>query len=138
MNSKEDVYFMRIALKEARRGLGRTSPNPCVGAVIVKDERIIAKGYHKKAGTPHAEINAIRQATEAVAGATLYVTLEPCNHTGKTPPCTHAIIKSGVYRVVIGMKDPNPLVNGTGIAFLKSYGVNVACGVLERECEEIN
>ena len=108
MNSQEDGHFMRLALREARRGLGRTSPNPCVGAVIVKDEKIIAKGYHKKAGTPHAEINALRQATDVVAGATLYVTLEPCNHTGKTPPCTRAIAESGIARVVIGMKDPNP------------------------------
>lgn len=138
MNNEEDVHFMRLALKEARRGLGRTSPNPCVGAVIVKDKRIIAKGYHQKAGTPHAEINAIRQATEPVAGATMYVTLEPCNHTGKTPPCTRALVESGVSRVVLGMKDPNPLVNGTGIEFLKSCGVAVSCGVLEQECEEIN
>ena len=138
MNSKEDLHFMRQALKEARRGLGRTSPNPCVGAIIVKDGRIIAKGYHKKAGTPHAEINAIRQATESVAGATIYVTLEPCNHTGRTPPCTHAIIESGISRVVVGMKDPNPLVNGTGIVFLESCGVAVASGFLESECREMN
>jgi len=138
MNSIEDLRFMRHALKEAKRGLGRTSPNPCVGAIIVKDGRIIAKGYHKKAGSPHAEINAIRQATESVAGATLYVTLEPCNHTGKTPPCTRAIVESGISRVVVGMKDPNPLVNGTGIAFLESCGVAVASGFLERDCREIN
>jgi len=138
MNSQEDVRFMRLALKEATRGLGRTSPNPCVGAIIVKDGRIIAKGYHKKAGTPHAEINAIRQATETVAGATMYVTLEPCNHTGKTPPCTRALVESGISRVVVGMKDPNPLVNGTGIAFLKGCGVAVTSGILEKECEEIN
>ncbi len=138
MNSKEDVHFMRLALQEARKGLGRTSPNPCVGAVIVKNDRIIAKGYHKKAGTPHAEIVAIMQATEAVDGATLYVTLEPCNHTGKTPPCTRAIVESGVTRVVVGMKDPNPLVNGTGIAYLMSSGVAMTSGVLEEECLEIN
>lgn len=138
MNSKEDLHFMRLALKEAKRGLGRTSPNPCVGAVIVKDGRIIAKGYHKKAGTPHAEVNAIRQTTESVVGATIYVTLEPCNHTGKTPPCTHAIVEGGISRVVVGMKDPNPLVNGTGIAFLESCGVTVASGFLEKECREMN
>ena len=138
MNSQEDVFFMRQALKEARKGLGRTSPNPCVGAVVVKNDRIIARGYHKKAGTPHAEVNAIKQATEDIAGATLYVTLEPCNHTGKTPPCTRAILESGISRVVVGMKDPNPLVNGTGIAFLESCGVAVTSGVLEQQCEEIN
>ncbi len=138
MNSQEDVHFMRLALKEARRGLGRTSPNPCVGAVIVKNQKVIAKGYHKKAGTPHAEINAIRQATDVVAGATMYVTLEPCNHTGKTPPCSRAIVDCGISRVVVGMRDPNPLVNGTGIAFLENRGVAVTCGVLEQECEEIN
>ncbi len=138
MNSQEDVHFMRLALREARKGLGRTSPNPCVGAIIVKDKIIIAKGYHKKAGTPHAEINAIRQAIDAVAGATMYVTLEPCNHTGKTPPCTRAIVESGISRVVVGMKDPNPLVNGTGIAFLENCGIAVTSGVLEHECEEIN
>jgi diaminohydroxyphosphoribosylaminopyrimidine deaminase / 5-amino-6-(5-phosphoribosylamino)uracil reductase len=138
MNRSEDERFMRLAIREARKGLGRTSPNPCVGAVIVKDGRVIAKGYHKKAGTPHAEINAIRKACEPVAGATMYVTLEPCNHTGKTPPCTRSIIDNGLTRVIVGMKDPNPLVNGTGIAFLKSSGVAVTSGVLEQECEEIN
>ncbi len=138
MNSQQDVHFMRLALKEARRGLGRTSPNPCVGAVIVKNGIIIGKGYHKKAGTPHAEINAMRQATDVIAGATMYVTLEPCNHTGKTPPCTRAIVECGISRVVVGMKDPNPLVNGTGIAFLENCGVAVSSGVLEQECEELN
>lgn len=138
MNSKEDLYFMRLAVKEARRGLGRTSPNPCVGAVIVKNGRVLAKGYHKKAGTPHAEINAIRQATETISGATLYVTLEPCNHTGKTPPCTRAILAGKISRVVVGMKDPNPLVNGAGIHFLENSGISVTSGVLQHECEEIN
>ncbi len=138
MTDSEDFYFMRLALKEAKKGLGRTSPNPCVGAVIVKDGRLIAKGYHQKAGSPHAEINAIRQAVESVAGSTMYVTLEPCNHTGKTPPCTQAIIASGVSRVVVGMQDPNPLVNGTGINFLKAYGLDVTSGILRKECEAIN
>ena len=136
--NEDDLYFMSLALKEAKKGLGRTSPNPCVGAVIVKDGRVIAKGYHKKAGTPHAEVNAIRQATEPVSGATIYVTLEPCNHTGKTPPCTRAIVENGISRVVIGMKDPNPLVNGTGGAFLQSNGVAVSSGLLEDECRAIN
>jgi diaminohydroxyphosphoribosylaminopyrimidine deaminase / 5-amino-6-(5-phosphoribosylamino)uracil reductase len=138
MNSIEDAFFMRLALKEAKKGLGRTSPNPCVGAVIVKDGRIIAKGYHKKAGSAHAEVEAIGKAVDDLAGATLYVTLEPCNHTGKTPPCTRAVVEKGIARVVIGMKDPNPLVNGIGIAFLESCGVAVTSGVLEQQCKEIN
>lgn len=138
MNSLSDEQFMRLALQEAKKGLGRTSPNPCVGAVIVRDGRIIAKGYHKKAGTPHAEVNAIRQASEPVFGATLYVTLEPCNHTGKTPPCSRLICESGISRVVVGMTDPNPLVDGKGIDFLRSQGVDVASGILEKECEAIN
>jgi diaminohydroxyphosphoribosylaminopyrimidine deaminase/5-amino-6-(5-phosphoribosylamino)uracil reductase len=118
MKANQDKYFMRLALKEARKGLGRTSPNPCVGAVIVKNGEVISKGYHKKAGTPHAEVNAIRNASESVVDATIYVTLEPCNHSGKTPPCSQAILDSGFSRVVIGMTDPNPLVNGSGIVFL--------------------
>jgi diaminohydroxyphosphoribosylaminopyrimidine deaminase / 5-amino-6-(5-phosphoribosylamino)uracil reductase len=138
VNSGQDERFMRLALQEAKKGLGRTSPNPCVGAVIVKGDRIIAKGYHKKAGQPHAEINAIRQATETVVGATLYVTLEPCNHTGKTPPCSKAIVESGISRVVIGMSDPNPMVNGAGINFLRVSGVSVSSGLLEQECQAIN
>ncbi|MDK9708785.1 MAG: bifunctional diaminohydroxyphosphoribosylaminopyrimidine deaminase/5-amino-6-(5-phosphoribosylamino)uracil reductase RibD [Desulforhopalus sp.] len=138
MNRSADEKYMRLAIIEAKKGLGRTSPNPCVGAVIVKEDRIIAKGYHKKAGTPHAEIHALQQATEAVAGATIYVTLEPCNHTGKTPPCTLAIIKSGISRVVVGMKDPNPLVNGSGIATLQARGISVTSGILTKECEALN
>lgn len=132
------MQFMHLALREAGKGLGRTSPNPCVGAVIVKDGRILAKGYHKKAGTPHAEVNAIRKASEAVSGATIYVTLEPCNHTGKTPPCSRLIVESGISRVVVGMTDPNPLVNGKGIEFLRNHGVEVISGILEKECEDIN
>lgn len=133
-----DEYYMRLALREAQKGLGRTSPNPCVGAIIVKDDRIIGRGYHKKAGTPHAEINAIRNATEDVAGATIYVTLEPCSHTGKTPPCCEALVKAGFIRVVIGMQDPNPLVNGRGVAFLQRHGVVVVCGVHEEPCRRLN
>jgi diaminohydroxyphosphoribosylaminopyrimidine deaminase/5-amino-6-(5-phosphoribosylamino)uracil reductase len=138
MKTKQNKRFMRLALKEARKGLGRTSPNPCVGAVIVKNDKVIAKGYHEKAGTAHAEIQAIRNATQSVAGATIYVTLEPCNHTGKTPPCSHALLKAGFSRVVVGMTDPNPLVNGSGIDFLKSNGVDVTSGVLEQECRALN
>lgn len=129
---------MRIALKEARKGLGRTSPNPCVGAVVVKNGRVIAKGYHKKAGTPHAEINALGMAGKDAVGATLYVTLEPCNHTGRTPPCSQAVASAGIKRVVAGMEDPNPLVCGNGLAYLNSCNIEVLSGVLADECREIN
>ncbi len=129
---------MRLALKEARRGLGRTSPNPCVGAVIVKNNHIISKGYHKKAGEPHAEINALRKAGGEAVGSTIYITLEPCNHTGKTPPCSHALVNAGVKRVVVGMEDPNPLVHGDGIKYLSERGIEVLSGILLEECREIN
>lgn len=133
-----DEQFMRLALAEAVKGLGRTSPNPCVGAVIVADGAVVATGYHKKAGTPHAEIHALKAAGEAARGATMYVTLEPCNHTGRTPPCSHAVAKAGIARVVVGMRDPNPLVDGTGIDYLQERGIEVRSGVLEKECIEIN
>lgn len=138
MSDSVDVHYMRLALREARKGLGRTSPNPCVGAVIVKDGQVIGKGYHHKAGTPHAEIHALAAARHSVRGATMYVTLEPCNHTGRTPPCTKALLESGLARVVVGLRDPNPLVDGTGIAFLIARGVEVVSGVLEEQCREMN
>ncbi len=133
-----DQHYMHLAIQQARRGLGRTSPNPCVGAVVVKDGSIISQGYHKEAGTPHAEVHALQKAGNGARGATIYVTLEPCNHTGRTPPCSHAILKSGIQRVVIGMEDPNPLVDGSGITFLREKGVEVVSGVLSSECEKIN
>ncbi len=133
----EDEHYMRIAIAEAGKGEGRTSPNPCVGAVIVKDGQIISKGYHKKAGGPHAEVNAINKVGESLVDATMYVTLEPCNHTGKTPPCTELIVKNGISRVVVGTTDPNPLVDGGGVAFLEKNGVEVITGVLLPECEAI-
>lgn len=136
--SGQDHVYMRLALKEARKGVGRTSPNPCVGAVVVRDQRIIATGYHKKAGTPHAEIHALRKAGAAASGATLYVTLEPCNHTGRTPPCTRAILASGISRVVVGMEDPNPRVEGGGNRYLQSQGIEVVSGVLAAECRLLN
>lgn len=120
-----DISFMKLALREARKGLGRTSPNPCVGAVVVKNGHLIAKGYHRKAGTPHAEVHALMAAGDDARDATLYVTLEPCNHTGRTPPCTHAIVKSGISRVVVGMVDPNPLVAGSGCDFLVTQNIEV-------------
>ncbi len=127
-----------MALRLARKGTGRTSPNPVVGAVIVKQGRLVGKGYHAMAGGPHAEITAIRAAGHACAGATLYVTLEPCTHYGKTPPCLPAVLDSGVRRVVIGMKDPNPLVEGKGIKGLTRAGLDVTVGVLEDECRKLN
>ncbi|MGB5685380.1 MAG: bifunctional diaminohydroxyphosphoribosylaminopyrimidine deaminase/5-amino-6-(5-phosphoribosylamino)uracil reductase RibD [Candidatus Electrothrix sp.] len=136
---RPDTEYMRLAIKEAEKGLGRTSPNPCVGAVIVRDDQIIGQGYHRQAGTPHAEINAITAAGrgKSCAGATIYVTLEPCNHTGRTPPCTQAILTARFSRVVIGMADPNPVASG-GADFLRSHGIEVRLGVLEQECRQLN
>lgn len=135
---KLDIEYMRLALREAAKGEGRTAPNPCVGAVIVKNGRVIGKGWHRRAGTPHAEIHALRAAGKAAAGATLYVTLEPCNHHGRTPPCTEAILAAGIGRVVIGMDDPNPGVEGKGAARLAASGVAVTSGVLAEECRRLN
>lgn len=134
----EHITYMELALAEARKGLGRTTPNPAVGAVIVKDGEVVGRGYHKKAGTPHAEVNALANAGHRAAGATLYVTLEPCNHTGRTPPCTQAILRSGITRVVIGMADPNPQVAGGGAQYLAAQGIDVHSGVLEQQCRELN
>jgi diaminohydroxyphosphoribosylaminopyrimidine deaminase/5-amino-6-(5-phosphoribosylamino)uracil reductase len=133
-----DRNYMRLALQEAKKGIGRTSPNPCVGAVVVKNGTVVSKGYHKKAGTPHAEIHALRDAGRKAKGATLYVTLEPCNHKGRTPPCSEAVLQAGISKVVIGMVDPNPAVAGGGADFLSSHGISVSSGVLEKECREIN
>jgi diaminohydroxyphosphoribosylaminopyrimidine deaminase/5-amino-6-(5-phosphoribosylamino)uracil reductase len=134
----EDERYMRLALRLARKGLGRTSPNPMVGAVVVKGKTIVGRGYHHRAGEPHAEILALRQAGTKARGATLYLNLEPCDHVGRTPPCTRAILKAGVARVVAGMKDPNPLVSGAGIRRLRKAGVRVEVDVLEKECRELN
>lgn len=137
-SSTSDRKYLQLALDEAKKALGRTSPNPCVGALIAKEGRIVSTGYHEKAGTPHAEIHALERAGEEAAGATLYVTLEPCNHTGRTPPCSHAVVRSGISRVVIGMLDPNPLVSGAGKRYLIDHGIEVVDGVLEYECRQIN
>lgn len=133
-----DAAFMRQALTEARKGRGLTSPNPCVGAVIVKDNQIVGRGYHKKAGTPHAEIHALRQAGAAARGATMYVTLEPCSHRGRTPPCSPAVAAAGIKKVIIGMLDPNPLVDGGGVSYLREQGIAVTHGMLEKECRDLN
>ncbi len=129
-----DEKFMRLALRQARKGLGRTSPNPAVGAVIVRGEEVLAKGYHQRAGAPHAEVDALDKLGGKAPGATMYVTLEPCNHYGRTPPCTEAILQSGIRRVVIGMPDPNPAVKGGGAGYLRSKGLEVITGVLDQEC----
>ncbi len=130
---------MRKALRLARKGLGKTSPNPMVGALIVKDSEIIGQGYHRRYGEKHAEINAIQDARGKVSGATLYVTLEPCCHYHKkTPPCVNAIIKHSIGRVVIGTVDPNPQVNGEGIEILSRHGIETKVGVLAEECNRIN
>lgn len=130
---------MRMALRLAAKGLGRTSPNPAVGAVLVKNGEVIATGWHRKAGSPHAEAVALQRAGERAAGATLYVTLEPCSHTNKrTPPCSLAVIRSGVARVVAAMIDPNPQVSGGGLRHLKARGIDVTTGVLEAEARKQN
>jgi diaminohydroxyphosphoribosylaminopyrimidine deaminase/5-amino-6-(5-phosphoribosylamino)uracil reductase len=133
-----DEQYMKMALKLARRGEGWTSPNPMVGAVIVRDGKILGKGYHRRFGEAHAEINAIADTEGPIEGATLYVTLEPCSHHGKTPPCVDRIIEAKVSRVVVGNIDPNPLVSGRGIRTLREHGIETKVGVLERECEALN
>jgi diaminohydroxyphosphoribosylaminopyrimidine deaminase/5-amino-6-(5-phosphoribosylamino)uracil reductase len=129
---------MRLALKLARKGLGRTSPNPMVGAVIVKNGKIIAQGYHRAFGLDHAEVAALKNAKEDVAGATLYVSLEPCRHHGKTPPCTDAIIEAKIGRVVIGMLDPDPRMRGESVKLLREKGIKTTHGVLEAESRALN
>ena len=131
-------FYMRRALELAEKGRGRTSPNPMVGAVLVKNGRVVGEGYHRKAGSPHAEIEALRRAGNNARGAELYVNLEPCCHFGKTPPCTEAILSAGVQKVIVGMRDPNKLVGGKGFRQLKKNGVQVETGTLRKECERLN
>jgi diaminohydroxyphosphoribosylaminopyrimidine deaminase/5-amino-6-(5-phosphoribosylamino)uracil reductase len=133
-----DNDYMAIALELAARGAGRVSPNPMVGAVVVRDGRIVGKGYHQAVGGPHAEVHALDDAAEQAMGATLYVTLEPCNHHGRTPPCTEKILRSGIRRVVVAMADPNPDVRGGGNAFLRDHGLEVVCGIREAEARRLN
>jgi diaminohydroxyphosphoribosylaminopyrimidine deaminase/5-amino-6-(5-phosphoribosylamino)uracil reductase len=133
-----DTEYMRFALQLAKKGCGWTNPNPMVGAVIVKDGKIIGQGYHRKYGELHAERNALASCHTSPEGAAMYVTLEPCCHSGKTPPCTEAILESGIRHVVIGSCDPNPLVAGKGIELLRSSGIEVTKGVLKEECDSLN
>mgnify|MGYP002509844972 CR=1 FL=1 len=133
-----DYDYMRRAIELAKKGEGAVDPNPLVGAVIVKNDKIIGEGYHKKYGDLHAERNAFKSITESAEGGTLYVTLEPCCHTGKTPPCTDAIIENKIAKVVIGSGDPNPLVAGKGATVLKNAGIEVVEGFLAEECDVLN
>lgn len=133
-----DHRWMAQALQLAERGLWTTSPNPRVGCLLVKDGIVVGEGWHAKAGEPHAEVHALRAAGDQARGATAYVTLEPCSHHGRTPPCAEALIAAGVRRVVAAMSDPNPLVAGKGLALLQAAGIVTACGLLENEARELN
>jgi diaminohydroxyphosphoribosylaminopyrimidine deaminase/5-amino-6-(5-phosphoribosylamino)uracil reductase len=135
---QSDSTFMQECLALAKKGRGRVSPNPLVGAIVVKGGKIVGKGYHRKFGGPHAEVEAIRACRRSPSGATLYVNLEPCSHYGKTPPCTDLITAFGIARVVIGMRDPNPLVSGNGIRALRRAGIAVTVGVRQEECRRLN
>lgn len=134
---KGDLGYMRRAVMLALKGLGRTAPNPPVGAVVIKDGRIIGEGFHPKAGLPHAEVFALNAAGDDARGATLYVTLEPCSHYGKTPPCTKAILEAGIGRVVVGSIDPNPIVAGRGIRALREQGVKVTVGIGKKDTDKL-
>lgn len=134
----QDFYYMNLAIEEAKKGIYTTRPNPAVGCVIVKSGLIIGSGFHPIAGQPHAEVFALRNSTQSVEGATAYVTLEPCSHTGKTPPCAEALINSGVSRVVIAGLDPNPKVAGRGVTMLLEAGISVTVGVCTEQAEQLN
>ena len=138
MFTADDHQFMARALRLAEQGLYSTMPNPRVGCVIVKDNKIVGEGAHLKAGEPHAEIFAMRQAGEQAKGATAYVTLEPCSHTGRTPPCSQALINSGIAKVIVAMQDPNPQVSGNGLAQLQAHNIEVETGLMERQAKELN
>ena len=137
-NLNKQISFMRVALNLAKKGLGHVSPNPCVGAIVVKNNKIVGEGYHSKAGGHHAEVMAINEAGKLARDADLYVTLEPCNHYGKTPPCAELIVKTGLRKVFIACKDTNPSVSGKGIEYLKSKNIEVEQGILESEAVNLN
>ena len=138
-NLRPDIFFMKRALTLAAKGLKTTSPNPMVGAVLVKNGKIVAAGYHRYAGGTHAEIDALKNlSVSQINGATLYVTLEPCCHFGRTPPCTNFLIKKGVKHIVIAMRDPNPLVSGKGISQLRKSGIKVEVGLMQQEALKLN
>src|SRR2546426_3080592 len=129
---------MTAAIRLARRGIGTTHPNPRVGAVVFRGGEILGRGFHARAGEAHAEVRAIEEAGKRARGATLVSTLEPCAHHGRTPPCVDAILAAGIRRVVLGMRDPNPLVNGRGVAALRAAGVEIVEGTRDGECRELN
>ncbi|MEW6388105.1 MAG: bifunctional diaminohydroxyphosphoribosylaminopyrimidine deaminase/5-amino-6-(5-phosphoribosylamino)uracil reductase RibD [Thermodesulfobacteriota bacterium] len=133
-----DTAYMKTALRLAAKGAGRVSPNPMVGAVVVRQGEVVGRGYHRRVGGAHGEVEALRDAGEKARGATLYVTLEPCNHQGRTPPCTQAVLQAGIRRVVIAALDPNPQVTGGGAAFLAAQGLKVEIGLLEAEARRLN
>ncbi|MDV4265063.1 bifunctional diaminohydroxyphosphoribosylaminopyrimidine deaminase/5-amino-6-(5-phosphoribosylamino)uracil reductase RibD [Acinetobacter seifertii] len=135
---KQDQYWMQQAIELAKRGLYSTKPNPNVGCVIVKDNQVIGEGFHPKAGQPHAEVFALREAGEQAQGATAYVTLEPCAHYGRTPPCAEALVKAQVKKVVVACPDPNPLVAGKGVQILKNAGIEVEIGICEDSAAKLN
>jgi diaminohydroxyphosphoribosylaminopyrimidine deaminase/5-amino-6-(5-phosphoribosylamino)uracil reductase len=137
-HSKTDLSFMQMALTLAARGRGRTAPNPMVGALVVHKGGVVGRGFHARAGEAHAEVIALKEAAELANGATMYVTLEPCAHYGKTPPCADAIAEAGIVRVVAAMEDPNPLVRGRGFARLRAAGIQVDIGCLESEARKLN
>ena len=136
--SAQDSYFMSLAIEAAKQGLYTTRPNPAVGCVIVKNQQVVGQGFHPQAGQPHAEVFALREAGDDSIGACAYVTLEPCSHTGRTPPCTAALIKAQVARVVVAGLDPNPSVSGRGVAMLKAAGIEVVVGVMKEQAEALN
>ena len=138
MFTHADHAFMSRALRLAERGLNTTTPNPRVGCVVVRDGRIVGEGWHERAGEPHAEVHALRAAGANAKGATAYVSLEPCSHHGRTPPCTEALIASGVTRVVAALQDPNPKVGGEGLRRLHAAGIQTQSGLLEEQAREIN
>lgn len=135
--SEQEQRYLRLACRLARKGAGRTSPNPMVGAVLVRGGKIVGAGYHHFVGGAHAEINALKQAGSKAKGATLYITLEPCSHQGRTPPCTRALIAAGVRQVVAGLKDPNPLVAGRGFQQLRRAGIKVRAGLCQQEAAQL-
>ena len=136
--SKDDVKYMKKALKIAEKGEARAAPNPMVGAVVVKDGRILGEGYHKFYGGPHAEVYAIEEAGAEALGADIYITLEPCSHFGKTPPCANKIVNSGIKRAVVAMVDPNPEVAGRGLDILREAGIEVELGLMADQAKKLN
>ncbi len=138
ITTRTDISYMKRVLELAEKGFGKTSPNPLVGAVIAKNGRILGEGWHEQYGKAHAEVNAVRNAKEDIASATVYVNLEPCCHYGKTPPCTELLIENKIKRVVIGALDPNPLVGGKGVERLRNAGIQVDVGILETQCKKLN